>query len=96
MTVEDLASYETVIRKPVEGEYRGYKIVSMPPPSSGGIHIIEILNILEGYPLGDYGQNSAQTIHLMAEAMQSFSIDVVLCLSSFSFSPIFISILCFL
>ena len=42
----------------------------MPPPSSGGIHIIQILNILEGYPLKDYGQNSAQTIHLMAEAMQ--------------------------
>ncbi|MGP9557093.1 gamma-glutamyltransferase [Psychrobacter sp. AOP7-A1-24] len=70
MSLQDLADYEAIARKPVKGDYRGYEIVSMPPPSSGGIHIIEILNILEGYPLGDYGQNSAQTIHLMAEAMQ--------------------------
>ena len=70
MSLQDLADYEAIARVPVKGDYRGYEIVSMPPPSSGGIHIIEILNILEGYPLGDYGQNSAQTIHLMAEAMQ--------------------------
>ncbi len=70
MSVQDLANYEAIARAPVTGDYRGYEIVSMPPPSSGGIHIVQILNILEGYPLGDYGQNSAQTIHLMAEAMQ--------------------------
>ncbi|MDN5802788.1 MAG: gamma-glutamyltransferase [Psychrobacter sp.] len=70
MSLEDLANYEAIAREPVKGEYRGYEIVSMPPPSSGGIHIVQILNILEGYPLKDYGQNSAQTIHLMAEAMQ--------------------------
>jgi|26BtaG_2_1085354.scaffolds.fasta_scaffold03947_2 gamma-glutamyltranspeptidase/glutathione hydrolase len=70
MSLQDLADYEAIARVPVKGDYRGYEIVSMPPPSSGGIHIIEILNILEGYPLGDYGQNSAQTIHLMSEAMQ--------------------------
>ena len=70
MSLEDLANYEAIDRVPVKGDYRGYEIVSMPPPSSGGIHIIQILNILEGYPLKDYGQNSAQTIHLMAEAMQ--------------------------
>ena len=70
MSLQDLANYEAIAREPVKGEYRGYEIVSMPPPSSGGIHIIQILNILEGYPLKDYGQNSAQTIHLMAEAMQ--------------------------
>ncbi|MCG3880339.1 gamma-glutamyltransferase [Psychrobacter sp. Ps6] len=70
MSLQDLADYEAIARVPVKGDYRGYEIVSMPPPSSGGIHIIEILNILEGYPLKDYGQNSAQTIHLMAEAMQ--------------------------
>jgi len=70
MSLQDLANYEAIAREPVKGDYRGYEIVSMPPPSSGGIHIIEILNILEGYPLKDYGQNSAQTIHLMAEAMQ--------------------------
>ncbi|MEN6670672.1 gamma-glutamyltransferase [Psychrobacter sp. B38] len=70
MSLQDLANYEAIAREPVKGNYRGYEIVSMPPPSSGGIHIIQILNILEGYPLKDYGQNSAQTIHLMAEAMQ--------------------------
>ncbi|MGP4713098.1 MULTISPECIES: gamma-glutamyltransferase [unclassified Psychrobacter] len=70
MSVQDLANYEAIARTPVTGDYRGYEIVSMPPPSSGGIHIVQILNILEGYPLSDYGQNSAQTIHLMAEAMQ--------------------------
>ncbi len=70
MSVQDLANYEAIARAPVTGDYRGYEIVSMPPPSSGGIHIVQILNILEGYPLGDYGQNSAQTIHLMSEAMQ--------------------------
>lgn len=70
MSMQDMADYQAVARKPVSGNYRGFEIVSMPPPSSGGIHIVEILNILEGYPLKDYGQNSAQTIHLMAEAMQ--------------------------
>lgn len=70
MSLEDLADYEAIARKPVTGTYRGFEIVSMPPPSSGGIHIVQILNILEGYPLSDYGQNSAQTIHLMSEAMQ--------------------------
>ena len=70
MSLQDLSDYEAIAREPVKGNYRGYEIVSMPPPSSGGIHIIQILNILEGYPLKDYGQNSAQTIHLMAEAMQ--------------------------
>ncbi|KAF0568776.1 Gamma-glutamyltranspeptidase [Psychrobacter nivimaris] len=70
MSLKDLANYQAIAREPVKGDYRGYEIVSMPPPSSGGIHIVQILNILEGYPLGDYGQNSAQTIHLMAEAMQ--------------------------
>lgn len=70
MSLQDLANYQAIAREPIKGDYRGYEIVSMPPPSSGGIHIVQILNILEGYPLGDYGQNSAQTIHLMAEAMQ--------------------------
>ncbi len=70
MSLQDLANYQAIAREPVKGDYRGYEIVSMPPPSSGGIHIVQILNILEGYPIKDYGQNSAQTIHLMAEAMQ--------------------------
>lgn len=70
MTVADLAAYKSVLREPVRGTYRGYDIVSMPPPSSGGVHLIQILNTLEGYPIGALGHNSAQTIHLMAEAMK--------------------------
>jgi gamma-glutamyltranspeptidase / glutathione hydrolase len=68
MTIEDLANYRAVERPPVRGNYRGYDVVSMPPPSSGGAHIIEILNILEGFPLGDQGLNSSASLHEMAEA----------------------------
>ena len=70
MELEDLAAYEARIREPVRGSYRGYEIVSMPPPSSGGVHIVQILNILEAYPVGFLGHNTAATIHLMSEAMQ--------------------------
>jgi len=66
----DLASYRAVVRKPVQGRYRGYDILSMPPPSSGGIHIVQILNMLEGFKLSGSGHNSAATLHLMAEAMK--------------------------
>ena len=68
MTMDDLAHYRAVEREPVSGTYRGRAIVSMPPPSSGGAHIVEILNILEGYPLGEQGLNSAASLHEMAEA----------------------------
>ena len=70
ITMEDMAGYKALSRDPVRGTYRGYEIVSMPPPSSGGIHIIQILNTLEGYPIGFLGHNSSETIHLMAEAMK--------------------------
>ena len=68
MTMDDLAHYRAVEREPVSGTYRGFTIVSMPPPSSGGAHVIEILNILEGYPLAEQGLNSAASLHEMAEA----------------------------
>ena len=67
---EDLANYKVVEREPVTGEYRGYQVVSMPPPSSGGIHIIQMLNVLEHFPLNETGPNSAKTIRLMAETMK--------------------------
>ncbi len=70
MSLEDLKSYRAIEREPVSGTYRGHKIVSMPPPSSGGVHIIEILNLLEPYRLDRLGPQSAATIHLMAEAMK--------------------------
>jgi gamma-glutamyltranspeptidase / glutathione hydrolase len=70
ITLEDLANYKPKKRSPVVGDYRGYKVISMPPPSSGGTTLIEMLNILEGYPLADYGSGSANTLHLMTEAMR--------------------------
>jgi gamma-glutamyltranspeptidase / glutathione hydrolase len=70
MTTADLANYRAVERPAVRGSYRGYDVYSMPPPSSGGVHLIEILNILEGYPLRDSGAESAATLHLMIEAMK--------------------------
>jgi gamma-glutamyltranspeptidase/glutathione hydrolase len=70
MTLEDLAAYRPTIRTPVRGTYRGYDIVSMPPPSSGGVHLIEMLNVLERYPLGDLGAGSVPTLHLMIETMK--------------------------
>jgi gamma-glutamyltranspeptidase/glutathione hydrolase len=70
LTIDDFKSYQAVLREPVRGTYRGYEIASMPPPSSGGVHIIQILNTLEGVPIGELGPNSAATIHQMAEAMK--------------------------
>jgi gamma-glutamyltranspeptidase/glutathione hydrolase len=70
ITMEDMAGYKALSRDPVSGTYRGHEIVSMPPPSSGGIHIVQILNTLEEYPIGFLGHNSSDTIHLMAEAMK--------------------------
>ena len=59
MTREDLKNYRPVVRRPVRGTYRGYDIVSMPPPSSGGVVLIEMLNILEGYKLSELGTDKA-------------------------------------
>jgi gamma-glutamyltranspeptidase / glutathione hydrolase len=70
MTQDDLKSYRAVERVPVHGLYRGHEIVAMPPPSSGGVHIIELLNVLEGFPLAAQGAGSAPNIHIMAEAMK--------------------------
>ena len=70
MTVEDMKQYEVKIRTPVTGNYRGYRIASMPPPSSGGTHIIQILNMLEHIDLSTLGMHSAQSMHYMAESMR--------------------------
>jgi gamma-glutamyltranspeptidase / glutathione hydrolase len=70
MTTDDLKAYQPVVRTPVRGSYRGYDIVSMPPPSSGGIGLVETLNILEGFPLGDMPQGSPASLHLLIEAMK--------------------------
>lgn len=70
ITMEDLKNYKVEEMEPVWGEYRGYQVASMPPPSSGGVHIVQMLNILEGFPIGYLGHNTAETLHLMAESMK--------------------------
>ncbi len=70
MTLEDLANYEVQVHEPVTSTYRGYKIISSPPPSSGGTHLIEILNILENFDVGSLEVNSPEYIHLFAEAFK--------------------------
>ncbi|HXZ78948.1 MAG TPA: gamma-glutamyltransferase [Terriglobales bacterium] len=70
ITAEDLASYEVKERKVIHGTYRGYDVYSAPPPSSGGVALIEILNILEGYDLAKLGNRSAASMHLTIEAFR--------------------------
>ena len=70
VTLEDLANYKTVTRSPVIGEFRGHKIYAMSPPSSGGVHIVQMLNILGGYDLEADGHNSAAYLHKLIEAMR--------------------------
>ncbi|HUE89170.1 MAG TPA: gamma-glutamyltransferase [Vicinamibacterales bacterium] len=70
ITREDLKNYQAKQRAPIKGTYRGYEIIGMPPPSSGGISVQLILNILEGYDLKANGAGSAQNLHLMAESMR--------------------------
>jgi gamma-glutamyltranspeptidase/glutathione hydrolase len=70
VTADDLARYEVKEREPIRGTYRGYEIISAPPPSSGGIALVEMLNILEGYDLAKAGDGSAAAIHLTVEAFR--------------------------
>lgn len=88
ITERDLASYKALIRKPVTGSYRGYSIHSMPPPSSGGVHLIQMLNILERYPLSRYGHNSARYIHILSETMKLAYADRSKHLGDPDFSPV--------
>lgn len=85
ITEEDLARYEAQERTPVRGTYRGYDIISMPPPSSGGVALVEMLNILEGYELEAMGHNSAAYIHHLTEAMRLAYRDRALLLADMDF-----------
>ena len=75
LTEDDLARYEARERAPIRGTYRGYDIISMPPPSSGGVAMVEMLNILEGYDLAAAGHNSPRYVHLVVEAMRRAFLD---------------------
>jgi gamma-glutamyltranspeptidase/glutathione hydrolase len=70
ITRDDLKSYTAIRRAPVKGTYRGYEVIAMPPPTSGGVTLIEMLNILEGYDLATMGAGSAASVHLMVESMR--------------------------
>jgi len=70
ITEEDLARYEAIEREPIRSTYRGYEIIGMPPPSSGGVTVAQILHILEGFELTEMGHNSADYLHVLTEAMR--------------------------
>lgn len=70
ITRDDLAAYTPVEREPLRGSFRGFEIVTSPPPSSGGVHILQMLNLLEPLPLADFGHNSATYLHHLVGAMQ--------------------------
>ena len=75
LSKQDLASYSITEDKPVRCNYRGYELISAPPPSSGGTAICQILNILEGYPMAELGFNSSKAVHVMVEAMRHAFVD---------------------
>ena len=85
---KDLETYEAKERRPVEGTYHGYRIISMGPPSSGGICLIEILNILEPFPLKKYGFHSSETVHLVVEAEKRAYADRAKHLGDSDFYPV--------
>ncbi|SHF92388.1 gamma-glutamyltranspeptidase / glutathione hydrolase [Salegentibacter echinorum] len=87
ITEKDLANYEAEELAPVTGTYRGYEVVAMPPPSSGGVALIEMLNILEVFDLEEAGANSAKSYHLLTEAMRRAYADRALYLGDPNFNP---------
>lgn len=87
ITEEDLQKYKAQELEPIKGSYRGYDIIGMPPPSSGGVAVVEMLNILEGYDLNAYGLNSAESLHLLTEAMRRAFADRALFLGDPDFNP---------
>jgi gamma-glutamyltranspeptidase / glutathione hydrolase len=91
ITAEDLANYEVKEREPVRGTYRGYEVISAPPPSSGGTVLIESLNILEGFDLAKMGDRSAQSIHFITEAFRRAFFDRAEFLGDPDFSKIPVS-----
>lgn len=87
ITEEDLAAYEAVEQAPIHGTYRGYDIYAMSPPSSGGVALVEMLNILEGFNLKELGHNSALYLHVLTEAMRRAYADRAQHLGDPAFNP---------
>lgn len=87
ITRADLRAYTAVERAPIRGTYRGYDVISMPPPSSGGIAVVEILNVLEGFDLATSGHQAALSVHVIAEAMRRAFADRARHLGDADFNP---------
>jgi len=87
ITRDDLSAYRARTRQPIRGSYRGYEILSMPPPSSGGTAIVQMLNLLEGYDMAAGGPGSARSLHRMAEAMRRAFADRARFLGDPEFTP---------
>ena len=85
---EDLAAYRPVLREPLRGSYRGFEIISFPPPSSGGVALLTMLNILEPFPLGETEAGSSLSIHRVAEAMKLAFADRATHLADADFVPV--------
>jgi gamma-glutamyltranspeptidase/glutathione hydrolase len=88
VTAADMSSYAPVVREPVTGSYRGYSIFSMPPPSSGGVHLIQMMNLLEGDDLAEMGVGSSAYVHALAEAMKWAFRDRASCLGDPDFTEV--------
>lgn len=92
MALSDLAAYDVAIRQPVEGDYRGVKVKSMSPPSSGGLTVIQMLKMLEQFPIGDadqgFGFGSTRTLHVMTEAMRLGFADRAVWMGDEDFVPV--------
>lgn len=93
ITEGDLAEYRPLLRTPVRGRYRGFELVSVPPPSSGGLHLLQLLNIVEGYDLRALGHNSADYVHVMAEAMKQVYADRARYTADPAFTPVPVELL---
>lgn len=88
MTLGDLAAYKPAWRQPVTGAYHGYRVYSMPPPSSGGVHLIQMLKLLENFPMESWGHNSGQGTHIMVEVMKRAYADRSRHLGDPDFAPV--------
>lgn len=88
LTTKDLANYVVKVRRPIEGTYRGYRILSVPPASSGGTHLVELLNVMESFDLGALRRDSGAAIHLWAEAMKLVFADRAAYMADTDFSKV--------
>lgn len=88
ITLEDLAKYEAKFREPVVAEYEGYRMISMPPPSSGGIALVQLLNSVEEFSIGEMGHNTKSTVHTMVEAERRVYADRAKFLGDADFYPV--------